>query len=75
VGEARVERDPPPCMGSEDFAFMLKERPGSYVWMGSGDEAGGKQLHSPRYDFNDGALAYGVSYWVRLVERLLPKAA
>jgi amidohydrolase len=75
VGETRVERDPPPCMGSEDFAFMLKERPGSYVWMGSGEGGGDKQLHSPRYDFNDGALAYGVSYWVRLVERLLPKAA
>jgi amidohydrolase len=76
VGEAKVERDPPPCLGSEDFAFMLQRRPGSYIWMGSGGEgAGGTQLHSPRYDFNDDALTYGVSYWVRLVERLLPKAA
>jgi metal-dependent amidase/aminoacylase/carboxypeptidase family protein len=29
-------------------------------------------LHSPDYDFNDEALPWGVSYWARLVERLLP---
>jgi hippurate hydrolase len=78
VGEARVDRQPPPCLGSEDFAFMLQERPGSYIWMGTGGSDGGaeaSQLHSPRYDFNDAALAIGVSYWARLVERLMPKAA
>jgi hippurate hydrolase len=78
VGEAKVDRDPPPCLGSEDFAFMLQERPGSYIWMGTGGSDGGaeaSQLHSPRYDFNDAALAIGVSYWARLVERLMPKAA
>ena len=62
-------------MGSEDFAFMLKARPGSYIWLGTGDDRGGQQLHSPHYDFNDAALGYGVSWWVRLVERLLPRAA
>ena len=72
VGEDRVERAPPPCLGSEDFAFMLRERPGSYIWMGTGDGDPAKQLHSPRYDFNDAAIGYGVSYWARLVERLLP---
>ncbi|MEK0083714.1 M20 aminoacylase family protein [Benzoatithermus flavus] len=75
AGEDRVERDPAPAMGSEDFAFMLKERPGSYIWMGTGTGTGDEPLHSPRYDFNDATLAYGVSYWARLVERLLPKAA
>ena len=75
VGEARVERDPPPCMGSEDFAYMLQQRPGSYIWMGTGRDGPDRQLHSPYYDFNDEALSLGVSYWVRLVERLLPKAA
>ena len=76
VGEAQVDRDPPPCMGSEDFAFMLQQRPGSYIWMGTGARRGrAGQLHSPYYDFNDEALPLGVSYWVRLVERLLPKAA
>ena len=76
VGEAKVERAPEPCMGSEDFAFMLNHRPGSYIWMGTGRADGSSaQLHSPHYDFNDESLPLGVSYWVRLVERLLPKAA
>ena len=33
IGEAKVERDPVPSMGAEDFAFMLQQRPGSYVWL------------------------------------------
>ena len=32
----------------------------------------GRRLHSPHYDFNDALLPVGASYWVRLVERLLP---
>ena len=34
VGEANVDRAPAPGMLSEDFAFMLRQRPGSYIWMG-----------------------------------------
>jgi len=41
----------------------------------TGVEGASRPLHSPYYDFNDEALPLGVSYWVRLVERLLPKAA
>ena len=75
VGEDRVVRDPEPAMGAEDFAYMLQARPGSYIWMGTGDgDQPGPSLHSPHYDFNDAALALGTSYWVRLVERLLPAA-
>jgi Peptidase family M20/M25/M40 len=53
VGDEGVERNPTPSMGSEDFAFMLRERPGCYVWLGSGSADGGCVLHNPRYDFND----------------------
>ena len=70
VGDERVDRAVTPVMGAEDFSFMLEQRPGSYIFMGSGrDEA---PLHSPQYDFNDEALTIGASYWARLVERLLP---
>jgi hippurate hydrolase len=69
VGEARVDTDVPPLMGGEDFAYMLEKRPGAIVFLGNGDTAG---LHNPAYDFNDEAIAYGCSYWVRLVERALP---
>ena len=68
VGIAGVERAPTPSMGSEDFSFMLRERPGCYVWIGNGPGEGGCTLHNPRYDFNDAILPVGASYWVKLVE-------
>jgi amidohydrolase len=73
AGEANVDRAPVPCMGAEDFAFMLQKKPGAYVWLGNGDGAGGCMLHNPRYDFNDAILPIGASYWVRLAETVLAK--
>ncbi|WP_179400821.1 M20 aminoacylase family protein [Burkholderia guangdongensis] len=58
--------------GSEDFAWMLKERPGCYVIIGNGEGSwGGCSVHNPGYDFNDEAIPYGASLWVRLVETYL----
>ena len=71
VGEQNVFRDKPPKMASEDFAFMLNEKPGAYVWLGNGPGEGGCLLHNPSYDFNDDALPIGASYWARLVETRL----
>jgi amidohydrolase len=73
VGADNVVRDPAPCMGSEDFAFMLQARPGSYVWLGNGPTEGNCLLHNPHYDFNDEILSLGASYWVTLVEQQLPR--
>ena len=75
VGGERVHRDVPPCMGSEDFAYMLQARPGSYVWIGNGLGPGGCFLHNPGYDFNDEILPVGASYWATLVERELGEGA
>ncbi|MQP64924.1 amidohydrolase [Niveispirillum sp. SYP-B3756] len=75
VGEDKVYSNVGPSMGAEDFAFMLLERPGCYVWVGQGGSALGCQLHNPRYDFNDEILPLGTSYWATLVETALPKAA
>jgi hippurate hydrolase len=71
LGEQRVRRNELPSMGAEDFAFMLQEKPGCYVWLGNGPAAGGRSLHNPHYDFNDDVLPIGISYWVRLVESAL----
>lgn len=71
AGAANVNRDPRPCMGGEDFAFMLQQRPGCYIWVGNGPSDNGRLLHNPRYDFNDDVLPIGASYWARLVEKLL----
>jgi hippurate hydrolase len=69
VGVHNVLRDEPPVMGAEDFAWMLLEKPGSYVWIGNGPEhQGGCMLHNSGYDFNDSILPIGASYWVELVE-------
>ena len=73
VGADRVRRNELPSMGAEDFAYMLQKIPGCYVWLGNGPGTGGCSLHNPRYDFNDEIIPFGVTYWVRLIERLLCK--
>src|SRR3954447_1651364 len=70
AGEANV-LDTPPLMGAEDFAYMLESRPGAFIFCGNGDSAG---LHHPAYDFNDEAIVYGTSYWIKLVENKLAAA-
>ena len=60
-----------PSMGSEDFAYMLAERPGSYFFLGSARTDNDPPLHHPRYDFNDDILPLGTSFWVDLVEKWL----
>lgn len=71
VGEASVHNNPTPSMGSEDFAFMLQEKPGCYIWIGNGSSENSCLLHNPYYDFNDDILAKGAAYWVTLVELTL----
>ena len=72
VGEENARTDLKPSMGAEDFAYMLQEKPGCYVWIGNGLGEGGCMLHNPHYDFNDEILTLGASYWARLAEHLLP---
>jgi hippurate hydrolase len=73
VGGDRVDTNPTPEMGSEDFAFMLQAKPGCYVWLGAGRGPETPNIHSPQYDFNDDVLAIGASYWVTLTEQQLPR--
>nr|WP_211187606.1 M20 aminoacylase family protein [Achromobacter sp. Bel] len=68
-----------PAMASEDFAFLLQEKPGCYVFLGNGDGEhrmaghglGPCMLHNASYDFNDALIPAGASYWVRLAQRYL----
>ena len=71
VGKEKVLRDFPPSLASEDFSFMLQEKPGCYVWLGNGPGEGGCMLHNPHYDFNDDILQTGISYWINLVKEEL----
>ena len=70
VGENSVEWNPPPSMGAEDFAYMLQQCPGAYIWIGNGDAHTSRPLHNPHYDFNDAILPLGANYWVKLVQQL-----
>jgi amidohydrolase len=67
AGDANVH-ETPPLMGAEDFSYMLEARPGAFIFCGNGDSAG---LHHPAYNFNDEAILYGTSYWIKLVENTL----
>ncbi len=71
VGENGVNLKPTPSMGSEDFAFMLQEKPGCYGWIGNGPSENSCLLHNPHYDFNDDILPIGAAYWVSLVKTVL----
>ncbi|MBX9588154.1 MAG: amidohydrolase [Hyphomonadaceae bacterium] len=69
AGTSNVLDDVAPTMGAEDFAHMLKERPGAYILIGNGPGPG---LHTPGYNFNDAALPFGISYLARLAETGMP---
>lgn len=71
VGADAVDTTAPPVLASEDFAYMLEQRPGCHLFIGNGTGAGGCMIHNPGYDFNDDILTIGASYWVRLAHNFL----
>jgi amidohydrolase len=75
VGFEKVDIEYTTIMASEDFAWMLQEKPGCMIFVGNGSgETGGCFVHNPHYDFNDEILPLGASYWVELVKQMLPQS-
>ncbi|MFC5521315.1 M20 aminoacylase family protein [Polaromonas jejuensis] len=85
VGTENVVRNLEPSMGSEDFSFMLKVKPGAYLRLGQGEQlpdgkggviggVGSRFLHNSCYDFNDSVLPLGSALFAGIVERSLPLA-
>jgi amidohydrolase len=72
VGPSNVVRDLEPSMGSEDFSFMLQQRPGAYARLGQGGAESGCFLHNTRYDFNDEVIPLGGGYLAALAEAAMP---
>ena len=68
-GDNSINLKETPTMGSEDFSYMLEEKPGAYIWLGAGESS--EKLHSPFYDFNDELLPIGAQYWTDLAENIL----
>ncbi len=71
LGQPNFNSDIDPSTGSEDFGYMLEEKPGCYIFIGNGPSDGDCLLHNPKYDFNDEIIPIGASYWVGLVEQEL----
>ena len=76
LGEERVVYPASALMASEDFAFMLEQVPGCYLFIGNGDGTDGNaasacMVHNPGYDFNDDNVAVGAAYWELLAQRFL----
>ena len=85
LGPEQVTLQGPALTGSEDFAFLLEQVPGSYLLIGNGERGerstedqgaalpppGACMVHHPGYDFHDDNVAVGAAFWVRLVERFL----
>ena len=73
VGSDAVEANKPAVTGGEDFAYMLQKRPGAFIFAGNGVGADGKApgVHTPKYDFNDDLIPFGVAYWASLVREEL----
>ncbi|MBN1258083.1 MAG: amidohydrolase [Planctomycetes bacterium] len=49
-------------MGSEDFAFYLQDYVGAQFRLGLGPEVA--YLHNPKFNFNDGAISNGITFFV-----------
>lgn len=65
AGVGSVNDSAEKIMGSEDFAFMLNERPGCLVRIGNGENA--SPLHHPMFDFVDENIPTGAMYLASLV--------
>ena len=85
VGADNLVRNLEPSMGSEDFSFMLKEKPGAYLRLGQGEQladgkgglvggVGSRFLHNSCYDFNDSVLPLGAALFAGIVEHAMPLA-
>ncbi len=77
LGADNVVLQTEPLSASEDFAYMLDEVPGSYLFIGNGDGDtangghGACMVHNPNYDFEDRNIPVGAAFWVALTERFL----
>jgi hippurate hydrolase len=71
AGAGAVDDAAQKVAGAEDFAYMLQERPGAYLFLGAG---AGPALHHPKYNFNDEIAPIGASFLARLVETSQPSA-
>ena len=67
LGADNVIANVAPLMASEDFAFMLQQRPGSYFFLGHN----GLTCHHPEFDFDDDTSPTGAAVFIEIVKQRL----
>lgn len=78
-GEERYAEAERPFSGSEDFAYMLQEVPGTFIALGAcppdRDPERAPYNHSPEAVFDDAVLSEGAGLYAELAARRLASAA
>ncbi len=67
LGPANATYLETPTMGAEDFAYYLLQIPGVMFRLGVGTEV--TALHTPTYNFSDGALKHGIAMLANIARR------
>lgn len=70
-GEENTLELPNPSMGGEDFAFFLERIPGSFIWLGVGEDV--SFLHTSTFAFDEEILPLGSALLTALVLEELSK--
>lgn len=63
-----IDRNMPPTLGGEDFAYYLQHVPGAFLMLGNRDLEKGIQYfcHHPKFQVDDAAMPLGVQVWLAL---------
>ena len=73
LGEERVRLMPTPMMGSEDFSYVLRQLPGTLMFLGTRPDGDAPAIpnHSNRMVVNETAMATGVALHAAVALRFL----
>jgi len=66
-----------PNLGGEDFSALQQKAPGTFFWVGAGNEEKGITYphHHPRFTIDEDALPYGVKMFLNATFKLLSDSA
>ena len=62
-----------PNMGSEDFAYFVKEVPGAFMFLSSANPEKGTDVphHNPKFNIDEDVLWTGSAMFVKIAEKFL----
>lgn len=60
-----------PIMGAEDFAYLARQAPGCFFWLGARIESDPRKHHSPRFDIDESCLPTGAAVLAAVARQAL----